>query len=181
MDSPRAPRRAAVSLPRVSVLPVFAALSFTAVLVLLAIIGRLSVEVMHGKKDPHRYEFGEQGVPPLVGEDTLFDIGVSVFAYKPINETARPECTARADLEWDELYYGTRFRAPANLTDAQKELIQLAKDVDSVQRWPPHSRCSLLYVPETEELWSGVVARNLTLSDKRVHASFEVNIPTEFL
>lgn len=180
MDPPRPRRRPALALRRIPVLPVFAAVSFTAVLILLFIVARLSAEVIHGKKDPYRYEFGGRGVAPLLGEDRLFDVGVSVFAHKPINVTARPECSEKAEADWLSKHY-RQLGGLANMTREELELAQLAKDARAIHWSRNPTECMLRYVPATEELWSGVIARNLTLRKKHVHASVDLDIPIEFL
>lgn len=189
MDTPRRQRRSPLGilcLPRPGVLPVFAALSFAAVLVLLTMVSRLHLELLRSRTDPYHHEYAGQGVHPLLGTGSAggrkFDVGVSVFAFKPINVTARPECAPLADARWIADYSGPQLRRVSpDGSEAERELIHLAKQVNMVHPERSASACNLLYVPETEELWSGIVAHNMTHRDKHLRAFFDVDIPTQFL
>lgn len=145
-------------------------------------VSRLHLELLQSKNDPYHHEYAGLGVEPLLGDYRMFDVGVSVFAFKPINVTARPECAPLADARWIANYSGPQLRRVSpDGSEAERELIHLAKQVNMVHPERSASACNLLYVPETEELWSGTVAHNMTHSDKHLRAFFDVDIPAQFL
>lgn len=157
-------------------MPFFAVLCFVGALFLLSTVGRLAVELVRGTRDPHRHLFGKRGVRPLFDEDLVFDIGISVFAQKPIDEERWPECSAAGEADWYRDLYEVELQS--------EEEIQL-------RQFPAYSGLptgeggptswQIKHVPETEEIWSGVVANNLTLRNSAVKATVDLDIPVEFL
>lgn len=200
MDPPRSERQpAALALAavvrRVRALPMFVVLSFTGVLVVIGLVGRLAFEFAQGMRDPHRHMFGQDGVRPLLGKDRVFDVGVSIFALRPFNETARPECSAEAESDWyerffDRVYGRHRERPGEDATDSDEDMTDSDRLYHATAResfnrgnaWNlPPTPCAMRYVPETAELWSGVVARNLTIANRTAEATIDLDVPTEFL
>lgn len=184
MDPTRSRRKPFLKLHRVALLAFSSALFFLATLVLLGIVGKLGFEVVQGKKDPHRFAFGPYGVQPLLDEHRLFDVGVSVFAQTPINEDKWPECSAIGEAEWMREFLDRDIWPVErqNHTEEREYFYSLGEAVR--YRQDIHGRvtlCHMLHVPETQELWSGVVARNLTLRNGSVDATIDLDVPTEFL
>lgn len=151
---------------RVAALPVFATLLFVTTLLLLGLAGKLGSELVQAKNDPHRKFFGSEGVQALIDDERVFNVGVSIFAKKPVDEVKWPECSVEAELEWNDKFWAKRLGGePDNMTAAENSLYKLAIEKrDQPQRGWRHeeSPCTMLHVPETEELWSGIVARNIT-------------------
>lgn len=154
-------------------------------LALLGWVGKLNFEGARSKNDPHRNALVNYGVRPLFDEELVYDVGVSVFAKTPINETKWPECSAEAERKWHDKWLDdtTPKMCPgqeeANVTAEDQELYDLAYGSRYLYFKP--SECFLRHVPETKELWSGVVARNLTLENGSVNAAVDLEIPTELL
>lgn len=179
MDAPSRPlRRQPLRLPRVRIpfLLVFAGLSFVGLVVALGVLFYVAFDWIRVVSDPHwlqyeqSYYWKTNGVRSLIHEGVPFNVGLSVFAVKPVNVTERPECTDTERVEWNLLQDGHK-KAEGRPEDPSLLDPRLSGK-------PP---CDYLYVPKTEDLWSGIVARGLTLADKTSETDVTFDIPMETL
>lgn len=112
------------------------------------------------------------GVRPLIDSDTKFDVVLSVFAKSPtppVNETEP------GSEEWDtymQLHSHWWFQRHPMAPPEDYRAINMADWIDWV---------GPLHVPPTEELYSAVVARNLTLQDKLTDVDVDLEIPKSAL
>lgn len=169
-----------------SAAPFFAGLCFLGVLFVLGTVGKLAVELVRGTRDPHRHLFGKSGVEPLFDENLVFDVGISVFAEKPIDEEKWPECSALSEAEWFRDLFEESGEPESEeetwlrqVAAAYSQRLRGAAGPVGPLMWP--SSCQILHVPETEELWSGIVANNLTIRNSSLTAEVDLDIPVEFL
>lgn len=158
---------------RIPFLPILAGLSCTGLFILLGVVIWLGLEWLRLASNPYQMSSTDSigAVRSLLPEGMEFDIGMSVFAVKAVNVTERPECTYEERLRWK-----TQGRN-GNVSPSFPE--ETIKQYDS--QMGPAAPCDYLYVPETEWLWSGIVARSLTLANKRVEADVTFDIPAESL
>lgn len=168
-------RRQPLSLSRLRIpfLPILAGLSCTGLFILLGVIIWLGLEWLRLASNPYQMSStdGIGAVRSLLPEGMEFDIGMSVFAVKVANVTERPECTYEERLRWKP--QGRNGDVSTSFPE------ETTKQYDS--KMGPAAPCDFLYVPETEELWSGIVARSLTLASKGVEADVAFDIPAESL
>lgn len=180
MDAPsRRLGRRPLRLPRLQIpfLPIFAGLSFAGLVVALGALIWLAFEWGRVAADPYwpLYESSRSvtGVRPLIDEGVPFDVGLSVFAIKPDPANAterRPGCSFRERAEW-------RQRQSGSAKADEPHSGPWVNDPKLRNRTP----CDYHYVPETEELWGGIVARNLRLSDQGAETDIAFDIPAESL
>lgn len=142
---------------RIPYLAIFAALACIGMLVFLGATVWLGLFWVRVHSSPHHEMVSEYGYPPLLSETTEFDVGVSVFAVRLPNATVYPECSYKTRGVWE----------------------RTARRTHLFSGW--HPPCDVHRVPDTEELWSGIIARNLTLASRGVDADIEFDIPTEYL